>query len=156
MTNATLPRRGSLLNRAIASVAILNSVLSAYAGGWCYKVGECEAWQLKLAVEESDSALCKVGWPGIFEYPTIEPECFYSETPVDGYDFIPGPREVPLHRCERPVHEVNATAKDGIYDLGQKRSAMFTATWISTQSCSSANPLKKSRTTTGADSNRSR
>lgn len=41
---------------------IVNTVC---AGGWCYRTGECEAWQLKLAVEEANAALCKVGRPGL-------------------------------------------------------------------------------------------
>ena len=89
-------------------------------GGWCYKVGACEAWQLKLTVDESNAALCKVGWPGVFEYPSVEPECFWSEAPVDGYDFIPGERDVPPHRCVRPVHEVIPVRKGRLYDLGRE------------------------------------
>ncbi len=111
-------KKGSEMSKLFASIAVALVATVANAGGWCYKVGECEAWQLKLTVDESKAALCKVGWPGRFVYPTVEPKCFYSESPVEGYDFIPGSNDVPPHRCVRPVHEVAVSAiGDGIYDL---------------------------------------
>ena len=90
------------------------------SGAWCYKPGECEAWQLKLCVEESSAALCKVGWPGKYVYPTQEPECFWSEIPVEGYDFIPGDKKSPPHRCVRKAVEVPFTYQEGLYDLGRE------------------------------------
>lgn len=53
--------------------------------------------------EESEAVCCKGDWPGCVEYPTVEPGCFWSETPVEGYDFIAGEKDVPPHRCIRPT-----------------------------------------------------
>ena len=109
--------KGTDMKKLMTSIAAALFGFAAFAGGWCYKVGEYEAWRLKQTVEESYSALCKVGWPGKFEYPTVEPKCFYRETPAEGYDFIPGDRNVPPHRAVRPTHEVAVTEKKGFYDL---------------------------------------
>ena len=91
-------------------------------GGWCYRVGECEAWQLKLAAEESEDTLCKVDFPGVFDQPTVELKCFWSETPVEGYDFIPGEKDTPPYRCAHPTKDVALALKDGLYDVGREEA----------------------------------
>ncbi len=94
------PRRSSLQGSVIALFAWTVITLSNidFADGWCYRVGECEAWQLKLTIEESEAACCMAYFPGAFEHPTVEPERFWSEAPVEGYDFIPGEKDVPAGR----------------------------------------------------------
>ena len=108
------------MNKLLLTLGLASLGFGAFAGGWCYRAGECEAWQLKLTVEESEAACCRVYFPGAFEYPTVEPKGFWSEDPVEGYDFIPGEKDAPPHLCIRQTKEVALVQKDCLYDIGRE------------------------------------
>ena len=101
-----------------AAFALL-AALSAEAGVWCYRPYEYEAWMLKRMLDENDRGVLHVGYPGTFLKLKEEPKAFYSPTPVEGFEAIPGePGEMP-HRLPRLVCEVPVKFADGMYDLGR-------------------------------------
>ncbi len=73
---------------------------------------------LQRMLAENDRGVLHVGYPGKYLHLKEEPKAFYSLKPVEGYDSIPGESGEPPHRKARPVHEVHAALRDGIYGLG--------------------------------------
>ena len=109
--------RGMALLAALAGTALAAAV--SEAGTWCYRPYEYEAWMLQRMRAEADRGVLHFGYPGTFLRLESEPEAFYSEKPVEGYESIPGEPGVPPHRLERPLSERAATCVDGVYDLGR-------------------------------------
>ena len=103
---------------ALAVAGVFAGVASAEAGVWCYRPYEYEAWMLQRMRAEADRGVLHFSYPGKFLRLEAEPSAFYSESPVDGYEAIPGAPGVPPHRLERPSAEMKATCRDGVYDLG--------------------------------------
>lgn len=92
--------------------------LAAEAGVWCYRPYEYEAWMLQQMRAEADRGVLHFGYPGKFLRLSKEPQAFYSETPVEGYEAVAGRPGVPPHRRMRPLTERKAKLVDGVYDLG--------------------------------------
>ena len=105
--------------KILAVGAAFLSLLSAEAGVWCYRPYEYEAWMLQRMLAENDRGVLHVGYPGKFLRLKEEPKAFYSPSPVEGFESIPGEPGEPPHRLPRPVREANLTVKDGLYDLGR-------------------------------------
>ena len=92
--------------------------LSAAAGVWCYRPYEYEAWMLQQMKDEANRGVLHFGHPGKYLRLSQEPKAFYSETPVAGYEAIPGVPGVQPHRRMRPTTRQTPKLADGIYDLG--------------------------------------
>ena len=91
---------------------------SATAGVWCYRPCEYEAWMLQRMKDEANRGVLHFAHPGTFLRLSKEPKAFYSETPVEGYEAIPGKSGEPPHRRMRHLTEKAPKPADGIYDLG--------------------------------------
>ena len=100
------------------SVAIVCAAVAAEAGVWCYRPYEYEAWMLQQMKAEANRGVLHFGHPGKYLRLPKEPKAFYSETPVEGFEAIPGKPGVPPHRAMRPLTEQTPKLVDGIYDLG--------------------------------------
>ena len=107
------------LKCAVASVLLGCAVGTAEAGVWCYKPYEYEAWMLQKMTEEVGRGVLHVGWPGKYLTLDKEPEAFYSEKPVEGYEAIRGEPGVPPHRRPRPETVIEPVKKGDVYDLGR-------------------------------------
>ena len=88
------------------------------SGVWCYRPYECEAWLLQRTRAEADRGILHFGYPGSFLRLDREPACFYSATPVDGYESVAGTPDVPPHRREFPETRQPLSCADGLYDRG--------------------------------------
>ena len=100
------------------SVVVACAALAAEAGVWCYRPYEYEAWMLQQMKTETNRGVLHFAHPGTYLRLSSEPNAFYSETPVEGYEAIPGRSGVPPHRAMRPLKEQAPKLVDGIYDLG--------------------------------------
>ena len=94
------------------------AALAAEAGVWCYRPYEYEAWMLQQMRAEADRGVLHFGYPGKFLRLSKEPQAFYSEKPVEGYESVAGRPGVPPHRRMRPLTERKAKLVDCVYDLG--------------------------------------
>lgn len=94
--------------------------LCAFCGVWNYKPYEYEAWTLKQMLAEHDRGVLPVSYHGTYLSLMNEPAAFYSETPVAGFEPIPGEAGLPPHRRPRPEVEMTPTLTNGIYDLGHQ------------------------------------
>ena len=94
------------------------AALAAEAGVWCYRPYEYEAWMLQQMRAEADRGVLHFGYPGKFLRISKEPQAFYSEKPVEGYEAVAGKPGVPPHRRMLPLKERQVKLVDGIYDLG--------------------------------------
>ena len=100
------------------SAAFVCAAFAAEAGVWCYRPYEYEAWMLQQMKTEANRGVLHFGHPGKYLRLSKEPTAFYSETPVEGFEAIPGKPSVPPHRAMRPLTEQTPKLVDGIYDLG--------------------------------------
>ena len=100
------------------SVVAVGAALVAEAGVWCYRPYEYEAWMLQRMKEEANRGVLHFAHPGTYLRLSKEPKAFYSETPVEGFETIPGRPNVPPHRAMRPTKKQTPKLVDGIYDLG--------------------------------------
>ena len=82
------PRRGSLLYKKTIVLLTFAAALAAEAGVWCYRPYEYEAWMLQQMRAEADRGVLHFGYPGKFLRLSKEPQAFYSETPVEGYEAV--------------------------------------------------------------------
>ena len=100
------------------SVVVTCAAFAAEAGVWCYRPYEYEAWMLQRMKDEANHCVLHFSHPGKYLRLSKEPNAFYSETPVAGFEAIPGrPGEAP-HRRMRTTKEQAPKLLEGIYDLG--------------------------------------
>lgn len=87
---------------------------------WHYKPYEYEAWMLQRMRVENSRGILHYGYPGPHLTLAAEPEAFYAEGDVDGYETVRGAPGVPPHRvlrAERP----NPRQDSGRSDRGEVR-----------------------------------
>ena len=110
--------------RGWLALALGNSPVCGY---WCYRPCEYEAWILKKMREEVKAGLTHVGYPGKFPNPERAPKAFFSETPVEGFECVPGIPSAPPHGLCRPRRQRFPREKGGVYDLGRLEIGYVTA-----------------------------
>ena len=113
-----MKEKGKGLMKKTIVVLSFAAALAAEAGVWCYRPYEYEAWMLQRMRAEADRGVLHFGYPGKFLRLSKEPQAFYSEKPVEGYEAVAGKPGVPPHRRMLPLKERKAKLVDGIYDLG--------------------------------------
>ena len=109
----------ALMKRCVLAAVFGTALGTAEAGVWCYRPYEYEAWMLQKLTDEVGRGVLRVGWPGKFLTLDREPEAFYSETPVEGYEAVRGDAGIPPHRRPYPETVVVPVLKGDIYDLGR-------------------------------------
>lgn len=109
------------MNKLILMALALSAVTNGLAadGVWCYRPYEYEAWMLQKMTEEVGRGVLHVGWPGKYLTLDREPECFYSEKPVEGYELIRGEPGVLPHRRPYPETVIEPVKRGDVYDLGR-------------------------------------
>ena len=119
LTQDVMVWRLSDLKRPFFTFLVACAIEMVEAGVWCYKPYEYEAWMLQKMTEEVGRGVLHVGWPGKYLTLEKEPEAFYSEKPVEGYEAIRGDPGVPPHKCPYPETVIEAVKKGDVYDLGR-------------------------------------
>lgn len=100
--------------------AMVVGVAGTAVADWHYKPYEYEAWMLQRMRVENSRGILHYGYPGPHLTLAAEPEAFYAEGNVDGYETVRGAPGVPPHRVLRAERQIPVEAKDGYYDLGHE------------------------------------
>lgn len=106
--------------RGIALAAFAVGTAVPASADWHYKPYEYEAWMLQRMRVENARGILNFGYPGPHLTLSAEPEAFYAEGDVDGYETVRGAPGVPPHRVLRAERPIPVEAKDGYFDLGHE------------------------------------
>ena len=98
---------------------------------WHYRPYEYETWMLQQMRAENSRGILHFGYPGVQPTLATEPDAFYCEGDVEGFESIPGEPSVMPHRVMRAEHPVRVKhvigtkpGEDGkvddYYDLGHE------------------------------------